>query len=227
METLSFEAIKGHMIVPIGDRYGLIDTGSPSSISSLPFELFGHRHSPPSNMMGITMEKISELSGIQIDILIGCNILSQQDIRIRWSEQRLDWGNNLPDYPLTMELKTLKGLPIFPLTIGSIVTKAIFDTGAHLSYIDPTLVVGKATWGKRNDFSPFVGTFTVSTYMMPTALDKSPINIEYGIFPESLQAILGSAFTESKASAVIGTQLLDYFDCMISWSQRTISWKRR
>jgi hypothetical protein len=81
--------------------------------------------------------------------------------------------------------------------------------------------------GQRADFYPFVGHFTAPTYVIPTALDHTQQDIEYGILPDPLQRMLGIAMTMSGSLAVVGTQLLEVFDCTISWNRNTISWKGR
>jgi hypothetical protein len=52
----------------------LVDTGSPTSISSLPFDFGGTLHTPPDQMMGVTTKELSDLAGIEIDIPLCVNI---------------------------------------------------------------------------------------------------------------------------------------------------------
>lgn len=226
MQTMTILKQRGHLLVLIGNSRAIIDTGSPSSMSPVPFDFLNQRHCPPTNIMGITPEKMTELAGIQIDLLIGCDILSQHTIRFRWRDGLLDVGDDIPDGPISAELETLMGIPVFPLTIRGRPTKAFFDTGAHLSYIDPELVERESPTGQQNDFYPFVGQFTAPTYRITTALDHESLEIEYGTLPDSLQTMLGMAMEESDSSAVIGTQLLETFDCTISWTRNRISWQR-
>jgi hypothetical protein len=227
MTTIEILKERGHLLVPINDKRLLIDTGSPASMSPEPFEFIGAQHNPPASIMGISPRKMSELSGIQIDGMIGCDILSQHTMRIRWQDGEIDLGDNIPDFGNSHELTTLQGIPVFPVVIHEQSTKALFDTGAHLSYIDPNLVAGQESTGARDDFYPFTGPFTAETHIVKTALDETPLDIEYGILPASLQQTLGMAMNISNSSAVIGTQLLDFYDCTISWSRKAISWERK
>jgi hypothetical protein len=152
--TLRFKPDKGHIILPLGDQMALIDTGSPASISSRPFSFGGERHTTPAQLMGFTTRQLSDLAGIAIDILIGCDILSRHKLRIRWHEQSIDIGDDTPDGDSVDEMETMSGCPIFPLRIANNNTKALFDTGAHLSYISPALVAGMAQTGQKADFHP-------------------------------------------------------------------------
>ncbi len=159
MKTMPILKERDHLMLLIGEKRAIIDTGSPASMSPEPFEFLGLRHSSPSNIMGVTSRKMSELSGFQIDILIGCDILSSHTLRFRWGDSVMDVGDDIQHSPILSEMDTLMGIPVFPLTIQGQRTKAIFDTGAHLSYIAPELVEAIAPSGERNDFYPLVGQF--------------------------------------------------------------------
>lgn len=226
MPTIQIENAGGHVLVPIDGKRAILDTGSPVSMANGSFQFLGRQRLVPRNIMGLTPEKMSELAGFQIDILIGCDILSEQALRIRWRDLCLDFGDDIPDGPLVSELTSVTGIPIFPVRIRGNSTRAIFDTGAHLSYIKPELVAGQEPSGRRSDFYPIVGQFVAPTYIVPMALDNSPMDMEFGILPDSLQMMLGLIMTMTGSSAVIGTQLLDFFDCTIAWGRNRISWGR-
>lgn len=227
MITMPVLKERGHLLLLIGEKRAIIDTGSPVSMSLEPFDFLGSRHSPPSNIMGVTPHKMSELAGFQIDILIGCDILSSYTMRFRWIDSAMDVGDDILHGPILSDMDTLMGIPVFPLTIQGQTTKALFDTGAHLSYIAPKIVEGLTPSGERNDFYPQVGQFVAPTYRVPTALDEITLDIEYGILPDSLQMMLGMAMNMADATAVIGTQLLDHFDCTIAWTHQKMSWQKR
>ena len=225
MTTLKFTHDKGHLMLPLGDRMALVDTGSPQSISSLPFDFGGDHHTPPNQMMGMTTEELSELAGIKIDILIGCDILSLYKTRIRWNESCIDIGDDTPDGDTADHMETMMGCPVFPLRIGSHTTNAIFDTGAHLSYITPSLVAGVLQIGEKEDFHPINGHFRAPTYNVETTLGDKTFLMEYGTLSGILGMSTEMAMEMTNSSAVIGTQLLEHFDCTLSWKERIISWR--
>ena len=222
--TLNIRQDGGHILLPMDDRIALIDTGSPVSFADEPFSFGGESYSPLTEMMGVTTQTLSELAGFKIDILIGCDILSEHTIRFRWNDKCIDIGDDIQDGAIASRMETLQGSPIFPLGIGAIDTNAIFDTGAHLSYIRPALVEGIAQTGEKADFHPFNGHFTAPTYKVNSRLSNHDFDLEYGILPGLLLQALNMAFLISGSSAVIGTQLLEHFDCTISWKRKMISW---
>jgi hypothetical protein len=138
----------------------------------------------------------------------------------------MDAGEDIPDGPICSEMPDLMGTPVFPLVLAGRSTRALFDTGAHLSYIHRDLVEGQQPSGHREDFSPFVGRFSVPTYIVPTALDPEEFAIEYGIHSGRLWDMLQDAMCKSDSLAIVGTQLLEFFDCTLSWTRKQISWER-
>lgn len=227
MATMPILKERGHLLVMIGEKRAIIDTGAPISISAEPFDFLGMRHSPPSNVMGATPRNLSDMAGFQIDILIGCDILSPHTVCFRWGDGVMEVGEHIQHSPVVSKMDALMGIPVFPLMIQGLRTKALFDTGAHLSYITPKLVDGLISLGQRHDFHPLAGQFVVPTYRVATALDEITLDIEYGVLSGSLSEMLERTMAMSDSLAVIGTQILDYFDCTISWTQQQISWKRR
>lgn len=227
METINIIKEQGHILLPIGERRAVLDTGSPVSMAPEPFEFLGVRRSTPTNIMGVTPQTMADLSGFPIDIMIGCDILSQYTVRLRWRDGCMDVGEDIPESPIQSPLEILQGRPVFPVRLQGVQVRAVLDTGAHLSYIvDIERVAGQAPSESREDFHPYVGRYTTNTYTVPTSLDPAPVDIEYGIMPDSLGLCLGRELSKVNISAVIGTELLEHYDCTISWTRRTISWTR-
>ena len=220
-----FEAVRGHIIVPISTGNALIDTGSPTSFAAAPFEFAGRRHAPPTGMMGVTTETISELADIRIDALVGCDILNGFGaMRIRWNDGVMEFSDRFADDKATDMMDNLAGIPVFPVRLGEISTKAIFDTGAHLSHIDPELVSSMTPISHKDDFNPINGKFTAPVFSVSTTIADRTYDIEYGILPGTLGLMTSMTMRMTSSSAVIGTAILEHFDVTISWHDGTISW---
>lgn len=226
MITIPILKEHGHILIETGGKRAVIDTGSATSMATEPFDFLGSIYSPPADIFGVTPRTMSELAGFQIDILIGCDILFTNTLRIRWNDGLLDAGNDIEDGPIVARMDVFMGVPVVPLTLRERPARALLDTGAYLSYIRSDLVDGQSPCGQRSDFHPIAGQFVATTFRVPTALDDMPLDIEYGILPDSLQGLMGLAMGMSGSSAVVGTQLLEYFDCTVSWRDNKISWKR-
>lgn len=224
--TVPFNAIRGHVIVLMPTGNALIDTGSPKSFSPAPFEFAGNRYAPSTDMAGVTTDTLSELADIKIDALIGCDILAGlHAMQIRWNDRVLEFADDFPDRETVDKMETLGGIPVFPVRLGDVATRAIFDTGAHLSYIDPKLVSAIATIGQKEDFHPLNGRFTVPVFSVSTTLAGHARDLEYGVLPGALEVMTSMVRAMTGSSAVIGTAILEHFDVTISWRQGTISWR--
>ena len=226
METLSIIKERGHIVIPMGDKRAVLDTGAQVSLSPEPFEFLGRTRTVPTKLMGTTPESMGNLAGFHIDIMIGCDLLSDCTVRLRWRDGFVDIGDDIPDGEIASPLELLQGLPVFPVELAGRQTRAVFDSGAHLAYIDPSWVDGCVPSGSRQDFHPFAGHYTTELYRVATALDHAPVDIEYGIMPDPLKEVFGTVLRMSNIFAVIGTQILEHFDCTISWTRRSISWSR-
>ena len=224
MITIDFTEIRGHILVPVAYGQALIDTGSPGSCAPEPFQFARREYAPPAAMACFSPERLSELSGIQIDALIGCDILSELTVRFRWHDRKIDVGEDVPDAPSHEHFTPLMGTPVFSVGLGGREVKALFDTGAHLSYIDPALVAGMQASGEKADFHPLSGPYIAPTYMVSTSLGGFEHDLEYGVLSGTVAQMTAMAMAASGTSAIIGTSLLEHFDCTISWERNTVSW---
>lgn len=227
METVKLIKKNGHILCDINSKMALIDTGSPISLSDEDFEFLGDTYSPPANMMGVSTDDLAELAGFRIDILIGLDILSRHTIRLRLKDSEMDIGNDIPDGEVTANMADLMGMPVFPLSINKQNKKALLDTGAHLSYINPELVYGMKPIAQKDDFHPMSGSFNTAVYSLPTALDDDIMHLEYGVMKGDMHTMLDMAMKMSGTAAVIGTDLMSVYDCKISWQNKKISWTKR
>lgn len=225
--SIPFNDVRGHLIIPLPGCDALVDTGSPVSFGRMPVSLAGKTFDLPVSMMGMTAESLGELGGMRIDALVGCDILSSlQAMSIRWNDGLIEFADAFPPGEVNSPLDLLAGTPVFPVSISGLATRAIFDTGAHLSYIDPSVVAGMDPIGQREDFHPLNGRFMARVYQVGTAIDTYPDKIEYGVLSGMAGTMTSMAMGLANASAVIGTPLLRHFNVAVSWRDGSISWSR-
>jgi len=224
MVTLNFEKKNGHILLKMNDLNLLIDTGSPVSIANNHIRFLNKTYNTLRSMMGTNVETLSNLSGFKIDALIGNDILSNYKFRIRWNECCIDFGDDLPDGRIVQKMINLMGI-IFPVNIDGEGTLAIFDTGAFISYISEDKVAGKTPIETREDFYPVIGKFTTPIYKVPLTIDgNNIISMDFGTLPGVLKMMHGMIMSVTKTKAVLGTQLLEVYNCTIDWKKNKISW---
>ncbi|MEM4711352.1 MAG: hypothetical protein QXL18_05390 [Candidatus Woesearchaeota archaeon] len=154
MYTFPIIKEKGHIIIDINGKRGLIDTGAPFTIGTNNLEFCGINCIPLKKFFGHTTDDLSRLSGIKIDFLIGNDILTKQRMRIRWKEGFIDFGDDIVMGNNIQKYNNFSGSIVFPIKISDRDNNAILDTGAFISYISDDLVIGKKKVKIVKDFHP-------------------------------------------------------------------------
>jgi hypothetical protein len=148
MSSYSVEFIDGHIIAVINNCKYIVDTGSPSSFGNGKININGSNYNiSASGMHGLTATSVSNLSGIQVDGLIGMDILSNFDVTFSESEIRFfdagsTNGQHTPNAISLPLIDKVMGIPIINMTIHNQVRRIFFDTGAKLSYLSDELLTG-------------------------------------------------------------------------------------
>lgn len=223
MQTLTLFKEKGHPILEIDGKRALIDTGAPITFGECPIEFLGKKYDIQKDFFSITSEKASELAGIKFDITLGNDILSKQNIRFRWKDGFVDFGDDVPEGEIVLNYEDFMGSIIFPFKIGSIETKVILDTGAFLSYIYEDLVNVDEKVREEEDFHPLVGRYVTNVYKKQVKLNGIVFVHEFGVLPKTLALMTKMIFSATGAKAIIGTKLFEQFDCTINWQKQKIS----
>lgn len=214
-----------HIILPLNNMNALIDTGAPISISNGPFEFLGKKYKLPKSIFGFTVDELSKLANYKIDILLGMDILSKFKFRIRLKDGYIDFGKDVPDGKTYHKIASIMSLT-FPVHIENREVYAIFDTGAFISYASEFLVEHKGQINVKEDFYPIIGKFKTPVYKLETSIDgKNKLEIEFGLLPEKLKNLY-SIFKNTTTQAIIGTQLLEHYNCTIFWEKDQISWEK-
>lgn len=117
MQIFKINQKQGHLCIPLADRIALLDTGSPVTLATAPFEFLGEVCEAPAETFGLSLRSISELSGLSIDILLGADLLTRQNMRIRWREEAIDFGGDIPRGKTAGPLSSLMGIPVFDLEL--------------------------------------------------------------------------------------------------------------
>ena len=153
---------------------------------------------------------MSEFINTQIDALIGLDILHNHDLRLDWNTLELDPEENGEGESLPLSFGNF-GLPAIPIKVNGHNVQAIFDTGAQISYINKSVVVGECSVGEFCDFHHTVGEFTTDLYRLPTKLGEQVLTLDYGLLPESVS---GGDLD------ILGTEVLKHFPVTLRFNLR-------
>lgn len=207
-----------------GKRF-LVDTGSPVSmtVNSEPFMLCGEAfESSPLNII----DTVQELSGLDVDVLIGLDVLSKFNVLISYKEGFIKLSHEafqIPGQTMPMHVLPLKSAVIFKAELNGQPVKCILDTGAPVNYVvSDRLVEGLESAGECEDFYPGVGRFATTLYNMNLGIgEASVLPVKCGILPTSLSTV--ARIVSLMGQAVIGYDLLSQVDAVaINFRDKTM-----
>jgi len=224
MTNFKLDLFDNHPIITTGENIILIDTGSPSTIHvSDTLNFCSENHVCSSNFMGISIDAISRMLGMEITTLMGVDILSKYKIL-------LDYRGGLAQFSKTeivqdgheIGISTIMGIPLIQVSINNQSIVSFLDTGAKLSYLTDTITKHYKTIGIVEDFHPTVGMFQTNCYEITTTFDDKQFNVCYGNLPGNLKTLL----MVYGVDAVIGYHFFDQFRVVLDLSNKRLNYKQ-
>ena len=199
--TLSIE--KKHLILINEDNKRLlIDTGSPMNLGAS-FMLCGELQT--SSNIGM-MNQIRELSGLELDGLIGMSSLRRYHILLDVPSKKIQFSNK----PFSLvgsevKMRSVFGIICFDATVD--VDKKIsvlFDTGAPVSYLNPEIVPDYVPIDHIEDFHPSLGRYNVDLLPeMVFEVGYHQFPVSFGILPQTPLSGLANMLSD----AIVGWDL--------------------
>ncbi|MDP6696111.1 MAG: hypothetical protein QF803_10925 [Gammaproteobacteria bacterium] len=188
--TFPYSLHDDHFIVEAGAQRWLLDTGSPVTVGSDPIQLGSLTHEASDNYLGVNIDSLQEMVGVEFDALVGMDVLSQTSLLIDKAEKRVHFGapagdGNSP--PLTFAA----GIPIIELAVNECNTKLFFDTGAKITYLPSRLLGNSRQVRTVDDFYPGLGPFSTPVFRVQATIGDQETEIETGQLPEQLEAMVG------------------------------------
>jgi hypothetical protein len=215
MNRFASRFVDDHVIIHINNFNYIVDTGSPLSFGRGTTILINEKNFPINNTGpgGLTSESISKLSKLDVDGLIGMDILTHFDVRfyqneIIFSDIPIVYADTAIKLPI---IDTCMGVPIITLNINNKDRRIFFDTGAKLSYLSKDLLIGTPV-DQIEDFYPSIGTFKTDVYEIDIFINDKKETFRFGLLPSEIQILLQMGQTEG----IIGTELLNKYSVTLS-----------
>ena len=77
MGTYLYQRVHGHIIVNLGGRLCVLDTGAALSIGAYPITIKGREFDVHDSYLDVTCDYLSQEIGVDVEGLIGADIISQ------------------------------------------------------------------------------------------------------------------------------------------------------
>jgi hypothetical protein len=227
MPAVPFINDQGHIIIMADNKRVLVDTGSSFTIGEEECDIGGIHIVPQQRMFGYDIATMRQATGFNLDMLLGLNYLVKKNIQIRYNDCMIDFGDFNPadNYIQKTMGNFMNQCIFFPVVINGIETNAIFDTGAPLSYINPDFIKSQTPIGTREDFHVLVGRYESPIYNCTVHIGDEANNLTFGVVPPKLQPMMYLTMKMLRCDAVIGTELLQYYNCALLWDQKKILWE--
>ena len=174
--TYKLYLLNRHLFLDLPEGRTLIDTGAPFSSSTtgrLTWQNQNHGVNQ-GGYMGFTFDKLSAEIGVQVDALLGMDLLAQTTLLFDVSHRKLTAGDEMPAgfKAQAYEHAPMSDIPLFRVTLNGQPARVLWDTGAQFGYVtDRRFVVGAKPLPGFKDFSPMFGDLAIpQSYVLPFVL---------------------------------------------------------
>lgn len=209
--TITFK--RQHLCLLHEGRHWIIDTGCPKSFGNAAHDPIGQQPLNRRNVFfdqPVDAETISGYVGLQVEGLIGCDILNQFDVLIDLRPGAMKMSVSLgefspPEGTIAVDITLFQeSIPYFTATVGNQTGRYIFDTGAQLSYHVGPIPVDASPCTPADDFWIPIGEFQTETHHATVNIQDKETRLRFGVPPKKLADDL----TSVKIQGIIGNETL-------------------
>ena len=192
--TFNIDLYDGHLILIYDGLKVLVDTGSPVTIGdSNSFKFMEEEYKCETSFGGKDINSISQLMNYDVNVLMGMDIIERYYVRTNYKHQQVTFSNE----PLPVEqmvsspiLRSKMGAVCINIGVKGRNVKLALDTGAKISYIDQSFIVGEEQIGIRDDFNPLIGHFQTPIFAMEASIGDCSFLVNFGVLPPTLAMML-------------------------------------
>ena len=188
--TYQLYLLNRHLFVDLPEGRALVDTGAPYSASTtgrLTWQNQNHGAYRGGDL-GFTFDQLSAEIGVQVDALLGMDLLAQTTLLFDVAHRTLTAGDEMPAGFIAQpyELAPTSDIPLFRVTLNNQPARVLWDTGAQFGYVTARRFTdGAPPRPGFTDFSPMFGDLEIPTaYTLPFTLAGHDLLETVGPAPE-------------------------------------------
>lgn len=208
------DIVNDHLLLRMPDGHWLLDTGSPQSFGHTNrLSVSGQTFQVAEQFMGLNSTRLSDLSGLQVQGLIGTDVLNAFDVVFDIPHQRVLLSPTPIDITgIQLRVNMVMGVPTTSIKIGHRPVNVFLDTGSTICYWQDAQLTDFPKHDLRSDFFPGIGDFDVQTHWVPFDLASERLEMVCGTLPGMLGltlsavgmgGILGNAFMAKRLVAYL------------------------
>lgn len=203
----------GHLVIRHDAQALLLDTGSPVSVGRRSsYDVLDRVIPVLQRYQGMNVEQWSEIIGINIEALLGSDVLSRYAVAIDPEAGHVSFDHESPG-PRTRGagLDTVAGMPVIEIGMAGRKLRALLHTGATLSCLRDVDTRDHPCVGVTRGCFPGVGEYTTELRRVPLVIADRTVSLECGSLPWPLERALRPA----DVHGIVGTDLLRTF--VLGW----------
>ncbi len=190
--TYQLYLLNRHLFIDLPEGRALVDTGAPFSSSTtgrLTWQNQNHGVNR-GGYFGFTFDQLSAEIGVQVDALLGMDLLAQTTLLFDVTHRTLTAGDEMPAgfVACPYELAPMSDIPLFTVTLNGQPARVLWDTGAQYGYVtDGRFFAGAEPLPGFRDFSPLFGDIDLPrSAIVPFTLADHDLLERCGEAPEAL-----------------------------------------
>ncbi len=191
-QTYTLSLVNRHLFAFTVEGRILVDTGAPKSASPSGQLTWGSsvRRINKGGYQNFTFEKLSEDIGVQVDGLLGMDLLHRDTVLFDLPRSELTLGAPMPAGAQSKTYSTVIGsdIPVFATRLNGRSADVIWDTGAQFGYLtDRKFAEGVTPTDGFEDFSPLFGDIPApESHIIPMVINGRNFTERFGLAPDSV-----------------------------------------
>jgi hypothetical protein len=166
-----------------------VDLGCPfTSSRGEPISLFGNRVSHPHGFGGLSLDELSEFTGLEVDHILGVDVLGRYPWLLDWQSRKMTIFRKPQRFEGTVvpAWQTEQGHVLVEFEINGEKKTANLDSGAAIQFKPKDYPCGDPIHSYR-DFSPLIHDyFDTPIWRTPIVWAGEEFEAEFGLLPNSL-----------------------------------------
>lgn len=226
METYPLEIIDGHLVAEIGGRWFLVDTGAHMTFGEGgSVSILGDRIAYPLDLHGIiSIDDVSRYVDPRIQAILGADVLASTWFTFDLARRQFIISRDpIPFEGAWLQAELFMGVPLIDAKVNGRTLRAVLDTGATICFLEPENLDGLESVGRKRDFFPTMGHFETQVYSPTFEFGGNADPLKTGTLPESLWDLLRAI----DAEAILGTELLNYYDLCFALPDGGVYFRRK
>lgn len=222
MQTFPYEIEKGNLIISVDGLRAVIHTGTPDSMCTCgSLTLDGREYPTRHQTLRMTPAALSRELGIEVDAMIGADILSRMDYRINPFRRDIFMSHDeIHPYGYAAHFNLFRSLPVVSIWIDSRETTVLFNTGSQLTYLLPEIATQYPQVGTCRAYYPGLGWHETSLHRILIWMSGNDVELDVGLPPPSLVSTLQAAH----ALGVVGSDIFRGPGVFLASRRREVIW---